>query len=332
VALALNDETAKSAKLLNYLMLAKQVPVDTALLNLTAARLLFQSGYLEAAIDYYRRVQKDSEYWFVAQEEIAWSFMRKGEAQNTLATLQGLTSSDFSVQMGPEGLMLQSLSHLKICDYNKVSQDLTLFRNRFQKKARSLLSIKDGESTVLVDRLIDRMEKGRIELISLGADAGLLPRFVSRDEELQRRISAQIGFARETRRAEELYAQSLSRSSAEIGFQKALGDLKVAARQRWQGARSAAVERIKFLAQEELNEIKTSLQKMLIIEAELIQQVQSATRVQMATRQSDKLQKGSTGAQGDESLRFPFTGELWFDEIGNYRVDISKGCQARLEK
>jgi hypothetical protein len=46
---------------------------------------------------------------------------------------------------------------------------------------------------------------------------------------------------------------------------------------------------------------------------------------------SDKVdvKKGTTGAKGQETLKFAADDELWFDEISNYKVDVKKACHAK---
>ncbi|MCB0351618.1 MAG: hypothetical protein KDD38_10570, partial [Bdellovibrionales bacterium] len=106
VDLGLRDNTKVAAQKLNLLLKSESNAVGEDLLTLTAARFLFQNGYLEPAIRYYKKVAKNSDYYFEAQEEAAWSYMRLGEPQNALAITKTLVQPEFSTEVGPESVYL----------------------------------------------------------------------------------------------------------------------------------------------------------------------------------------------------------------------------------
>jgi hypothetical protein len=125
--------------------------------------------------------------------------------------------------------------------------------------------------------------------------------------------------------------------SDQVGFQARLEDLKKLAEQKLQSAKSATYARIKDLASEEVSEIQRILQKMQIVDAEVIQQIDRADRIIQANLKvkdqnkhgSDDLVKmGSTGSRAKHAVKYPFEGETWFDELTNYKVNIKKGCLA----
>ncbi|MDX9730365.1 MAG: hypothetical protein RBT63_01215, partial [Bdellovibrionales bacterium] len=120
IALAQGEDAGVAGKALALLMKAPNNPVSQDLMTMTAARLLFQNGFLDAAIKYYERIGKKSDYWFDAQEEIAWGHIRKGEPQNAIAITRTLVAPAFSSQVGPEPYFLRSLAELKVRDYPAV--------------------------------------------------------------------------------------------------------------------------------------------------------------------------------------------------------------------
>ena len=158
------------------------VQVDLA--NLTAARLLYQRGFLEAAIKYYEKVNKTSEYWWTAQEELAWSYIRKGQPQNTLAVTRTLMVSEFAPQVGPETVMLRALAQLKVCDYPGVVKSIDEYRKRYRGRALRLLKVANQSDHASTLALLKRLEGGKVKLLGLFKAAHDLPRYVSRDEVL----------------------------------------------------------------------------------------------------------------------------------------------------
>lgn len=329
LALSTGDDPGTAAKALAVLMKAPNNPVSQDLMTITAARLLYQNGFLDAAAKYYDKVPKSSDYWFDAQEELGWSYIRKGEPQNTIAVTKTLTLPEFTSQIGPEPMFLRSLGELKVCDYPAVVTTLNDFRNRYKGRAADLMKISEASDNKDVEAYIARAKKETMTLKKLGKEANKLPRFVTRDEVLAQAISTQLALEKEAKIAGDLYARSLSGGTGQVGFQARLEEFRNAVDARALEARGTTYNRVKTLAQEEVNEIAQILQKLHIVEAEVLQQISMATRVADASANDRAAVKsGSTGSQAKDRLVFPAEQETWFDELANYKVDIKKGCQS----
>lgn len=328
LGMALKGDIGKSAKVLKHLQEATNNRVTDDHINITAARLLFQNGYLDPAISYYQKVPKDSDFWLEAQEELGWTYIRKGEPQNTLAVTQTITSQVFENQVGPEAIFLHSLAQLKICDYPSVVQTLNMFKVRFRPKAANLVELAKTGVSEQSQTLVEKMKNGRPKLADLGSAALFLPRLASRDEILFDLVQTQKALEQESKTAGELYARSLSGGTAQVGFQAGIEELRKVVENRAQSAKSASFNRVKALAESELNEFQQILQKLHIVEAEVIQQITQAEKVIQASAGRNEVKKGTTGSKSKDQLTFPYEGETWFDELSNYRVSVAKGCQA----
>lgn len=328
IALAQGEDAGTAGKALALLMKAPNNPVSEDLMTMTAARLLFQNGFLDAAIKYYQRIGKKSDYWFDAQEEMAWSFIRKGEPQNSIAITKTLVAPNFAAEVGPETFFLRSLSQLKVCDYPSVVETLNSFRNRFKPRVATLKELTERADTEQVKRTVQKMKAGSVKLTDLGADAHKLPRYTTRDQVLLQNVMTEKALEKEAQIAGTLYARSLEGGTGQVGFQARLEDFKKAVEARAQAARSATYARIKALAEEEITEVTGMLQKLHIVEAELLQQISIADRVIGATKGTSSLKSGTTGSQAKDTVWFPAESETWFDEYANYKVDIKKGCAA----
>ncbi len=332
--LLLTGEDIKAAKLLKHLESVKENnPISSNLIHLTAARMLYQNGYLTQAIDYYSKVEKASDYWFEALEEMAWAELRMGRPQNTLAHTQTLLVPALAADVGPESFYLASLASLKVCDYTEVSKILKSFRTRFQAKAKVLLALKEQPQNKATQKLLNHLSTKKISTLELGSDATLIPRLATRDEELFFRAGRAHALRLESQKADQLYAQSLSEGTALVGFQANMEKFKNQIASHSQQSFNQALDRLKTLADQELKEISTTLNKMQIVEAELIQQITQVERVITATgKDKQNIKKGTTGSKAKDTLSFSFKGEIWFDELSNYQIDIAKGCQSGGDK
>jgi hypothetical protein len=331
IAHSIKNEVEDAAKTLAQLMKTEPLPVSRDLMELTAARLLFQRGHFSAAVKYYEKVGRDSEYWPDAQEEMAWSYVRRGEPNNSLAISKSLVVPAFAVQSGAEGFFVYSLSLLKMCDYPGVITSLGDFPKVFKPRVAQLERLAASSEIPEAKKLIDLLKKKRITRAELGKESQALPRMVARDDRLFDYAQAQKNLEIEAHNAEVIYSRSL----ALTGLQGYFDTLKKTADIRAHAAAAASNGRIQVLAKQEIGEIKEILRKLHIVEAEVIQQVSIAERIAQNTKGGPvNEQKGVTGSKAQDTLKFPAEKEVWFDEIGNYRVNVKKSCQAggRKEK
>lgn len=328
LVLALQDKQEKAVKVLSHLLQNSQGHISKDLMNLTASRMLYEKGFLQASIEYLNKIPKSSEYWFVAQEEMAWAYIRKGEPQNVLGTTKGLMIEGFDAYVGPESVFLRSIAQLKVCDYPGVMESIETFKRRYRDRAAALMATSKNENTVAINKVIDSLKKKKLTRASLKEYGNVLPRYISRDESLYHLAQVERMLEKEAKKSGQLYTQSLSEGSDRIGFSAKFDFLKSSIESRIQSTRSAAVNLVRKRAQSEVAEIQQILQKMHIVEAEMIQQIDLSDRI-ISSNQGGTIEnkKGSTGSQDKYALSFPYDGELWFDEISNYRVDIKKGCQ-----
>lgn len=325
IAHSIKNEVEDAAKTLAQLMKTEPLPVSKDLMELTAARLLFQRGHFAAAVKYYEKVDKTSEYWPDAQEEMAWSYIRRGESNNALAISKSLVVPAFAVQSGAEGFFVYSLSLLKMCDYPGVITSLGDFPKVFKPRVEQMQRLAASSEIPEGKKLIELLKKKRISRAELGKDSIALPRMVSRDDRLFDYAQAQKFLEIESRNAEIIYSKSL----ALTGLQGYFDTLKKNADIRAHQAAAMSNSRIQALAKQEISEIKEILKKLHIVEAEVIQQVSIAERIAQNTRSAPVTeQKGVTGSKAQDTLKFPADKEVWFDEIGNYRVNVKKSCQA----
>lgn len=324
---SLQNEQIKAAKILNALMKNDKAHVSQDLMNMTAARLLYQNAYFDAAIKYYEKVKKASDYWVEAQEEIAWSFLKKGQPQNALAVGETLIHPGLINLVGPEALFVKSIGHLKVCDYSAVLESLSLFPKSFKERLARLSVLSANPDNDKVNFALDQLQKGRLNPVSLQSRMQYLPRRILLDKKLFDLVQAEKIIKAEGDVSEKIYIQTLTYT----GLQSSFDLLKQRGLRRAQEAKALSLQRVKELAQQDSEEIKKVLNKLHIVEAEVIQQVGQAERIAKLNKIDTPVKKGSTGSQSRDVLIFPADKERWFDEISNYRVNVKNGCVSKRE-
>lgn len=328
IELADSGEEIDAAKLLKKLLNIDQQILDVNLIYLTIGRILYQKGYLDASIDYYEKIPKKSQYWFVAREEQGWAFLRKAEPQNAMAISKTLVNDSFLGEVGPEAHYLQALAQLKVCDYSEVVKTLNTFKAHFRPRAEMLMSLKKSPKNENSQKAVRLTGDLPAKNIRLGALVKQLPVGLAGDQTFRYRIRRMNFLNNEAADAEKLFHESMSESSDSIGFQGKFDHLKNKLVQRAQLSENLVYERIRELADDEMQSLKQVLHKMQIVEAELVQQLALAEQLIKDKSLKAKDLKGTSS--GDKyALKFPYESELWFDELNNYKIDIKGGCQAK---
>ncbi|MNJ94724.1 hypothetical protein D3C87_124260 [compost metagenome] len=325
--LGIRGDAAKAAQVLAHLMKEKNNPIDPDLMTMTAGRLLYQNGFLDASIQYYKKISKKSDYWFLAQEEMAWAYMRKGEPQNAMALTKTLSYPNFKGWVGMESYLLGAFTSLKVCDYPGVIDTMKAVKPQFETHLVALEKISQDPNQPAVTNLMKAMAKGPVETMKLGKDAHALPFHASKDEVLSLLVKRHQFLTQEAELAEKLYARSLTFGNLQGQFETLKNQVQV----RAQTTQGAGYQRVQELAKVELEDSKQVMQRMRIVEVEMIQQVDSASKFLKNVGAAES-KIGSTGSQSKHAMSFANDKEIWFDELSNFKVDIKKGCSKDIVK
>ncbi|KYG61610.1 hypothetical protein AZI86_18065 [Bdellovibrio bacteriovorus] len=325
--LGIRGDSAKAAQVLAHLMKAKNNPIDMDLMTITAGRLLYQNGFLDASLKYYEKISKKSDYWFQAQEEMAWAYMRKGEPQNAMAITKTLTYPHFKGWVGIESYLLGSFSSLKVCDYPGVLKTMKSIKTQFGDHLIALEKLTADPNQPAATNLMKLIASGPVDISKLGKDAHILPNQASRDEVLVLLVKRKQFLTKESEVAEQLYAKSLTFGNLQGHFETLKNQVQI----RAQMTEGAGYQRIQELAKAELEDSKQVMQRLHIVEVEMIQQVDSASKF-LKHANGGESKKGSTGSNSKYAMSFANDKEIWFDELSNYKVDVKKGCAKSVAK
>lgn len=323
----INEDTGKAAQALAHLMKQENNPIGEDLLTVTAARMLFQNGFMDAAIKYYEKVPKSSDYWFEAQEEMAWSQLRKAAPHEALAITKTLNQPYFAVMSGPEATFLRALAQLKVCDYTGVVATINGFRRDFRDRTAALVQIGKDANTPEVKDLLKKRAEGKIKFVEMGPTLKTVPRWAPRDQMLGSLITYEQVLAKEAVRAGQLYAKSMSLGSDRVGFQGDMENLKNKTEARRRSAEVQAMKRVQALAAVEVKETQEILSKLHIVEAEMLQQGMMVDRVAQAKNGKSSELKGAKAQPQKFQLKYPAESEIWFDELANFNVSLKGGCE-----
>jgi tetratricopeptide (TPR) repeat protein len=106
--------------------------------ELAIARTYYQAQDWDEAIEWYRKVPRDTEFWHAALFEQSWAFLRAARFRSALSNFQSLHSAYYEEFYIPESLLLRAIVYLYICKYNEMDKVLNLFEKTYGPVRRTL--------------------------------------------------------------------------------------------------------------------------------------------------------------------------------------------------
>ena len=285
------DESVLAENLLLKLVDETQDLIAKDRIELNLGRLLFTKKDFQGAIDHYQKVSKGSDFWFEALEEEAWSYIRLNQPDKATSKLTTLLSPVFQNAVGPETYYAANYNALKICDYTTVFKNGKLFKERQQVRIRSLEALAKSGVQELLPQALAGMVVGKASYSDYGKEAAVLPRFFWRDSELQ-----DI--------AHLIKSKTLSNNS-----ETKINEIK--------NLEKKFSLKMQQMAQSELADYRRVIDKLQIIEAEVIQRLYLDPNLK--AKRTEELVPPPTNA---DVLTFPHDEELWLDEIDSYQSRI----------
>lgn len=307
----------------------RTITSDTRVSTLMAlARAYYQKKDWEKSLGYYRRVPRDHVLWHGALFESAWADLRSGRFRSALGNFQSLHSSYYDDFYVPESLVLRAIVYLYICKYEEVNKVVGLFETSYgdiqDRLTNYLRSTNDPKA------YYDEIERGLLvkKTLQQGKNVtdGRIPYKVVRHIIGKPDITRGLDYLRklyeEKRRLEKMPVSFLENPLGKYSTKLLIGRIKTA---------------------QKLIGIKAKIH-MMYMKGELkdLDEQVSYLKYEMIGLQKELLQKKIAGQPAedakidDDSDRsyyvkngydyWPFQGEFWLDEIGNYFYVGKQSC------
>jgi hypothetical protein len=293
------------------------------------ARIYYQNRSWDKAIEAYREIPRDSYMWHDALFEMSWAQMRSAKLRSVLSNFQSLHSPYYEDAYIPESLLLRGIVYLYICQYDEMDKTLDLFGSIYRPVSNQLKKF-------LSER--PRPEQYHGELVKV------VDNFKEYDENASLRAKLAIPFIVANKVSQEgdfqgsqFYIQKL-RDEQEI-----MSNLPSDWRKSSVGSESmkliarrlkAAQKRSGLQIKKHLIEINRDLDK-------LIEQGDFA-KYEMLNAKKEGIKKSIGLAPKEKTLDesidreffiqngyeyWPFQGEYWLDELGNYHYLGTQSCE-----
>ena len=142
------------AKLVNS---RSEQPIDDSIratATMGMARIAYQLQDWDRAIELYRRIPRDTQQWFDSLFEITWAQLRAAQLRFTLGNFHSLHSPHYEANYQPESLILRAILYLYICQYDEMERTLTFFEKVYfpvRQKLRRYMNTKPSPKNVYRD-------------------------------------------------------------------------------------------------------------------------------------------------------------------------------------
>ncbi len=277
------------------------------------ARAQYQAQNWTKSIEYYRRIPRDNPSWHEALFESSWAFFRDAQFRSALSQFQSLHSAFYEDFYIPESLILRSLVYLYICQYEEMDKVIELFfkiytpqKNQIQ---RILQTNKDPQ--IFYQEVYQKRSRLSFALVkSLQQEGDISRSFQYIKKILAERTRAESSpWARNSLGAYARRALQTRLSNAQEG----IGELIRLHLQSRLNDLNDLVEQASFAKYEMINGKKEQLKKRI------------AGKTLPASALDEKVSRQYYVQNGYEY--WPFKGEYWLDEIGNYHYLGRQSCE-----
>ena len=338
LALALTEANDLEKAQLAYEDLAKQAeflgvtdPTRVSAL-LGRARVLYQKKQFDAAIEAYRDVPRDTEQWHEALFESTWAMLQDGRFRSALSNFHTLHSAYYEDLYQPESLSLRAIVYLYICKYEEMDKVIGLFERQYspiRDQVKDVLSSETDPMALYKDYvrvqnslLTDKNGMHRHNMTTL-AIPNTVARHIGKEGDVRRTFNYLDNLETERLRVNSMpinwRSSGIGQFAKKIIESRTLNTRKLAGKQiehhlmQIQDELRDLFEQTGFLRFEMLSSKKESLRK------EIAGKGVETQRVDQASNRNYYVQNGYE--------YWPFTGEYWLDELGNYQYVGVKACE-----
>ena len=281
-------------------------------INITIARLLSDIGESQAGLHYYQKVKNLSYFWFLAQEEMAWSYLSTANNSQAYSTAQALNYPVFLNQISPSMFFTIALSQIKNCDDKGAIQSLKDFKKLFLEKYSNLKKTARQKNY-----------KNLIQSLLAFYSDNIFYYQMNKTDLL-------YGLRKDSRLKNDLLMYNYMKEKRE-GRKTNFPQLLAEEGKIIKNLETQIHKRIRFLLQIELKNIEKALKNFHFIEAEALYR-EYGSQAFFKLLYKDPWYKDVSLYKSESFLYFPFNrDEIWLDELSDYTASKNKNCPKGIE-
>lgn len=320
------DRALQAFKELEEVSSKKVTDVNRVNAILGQARVYYQKKDFEKAVDLYREIPRDTTQWHDSLFERSWAMLRIAKFRSALSNFHTLHSTYYKDFYLPETLLMRSIVYLYICRWDEMEKTLDLFDRVYKPMHKSVFDIISQDQT---DEFYFTEIKKVSQALKEKADKNpetrnpyVLLRQVLKEGDIQKNLKYLTRLEQE---------QSIINKLSGKWQKSTIG---VYAKKRMMRRMANTKSEVSRLVQKHLRFLRSDLRR-LIEEADFL-------KLELVTGQKEAVRKTIAGKGIQENVAqqsgreffvqngyeyWPFQGEYWLDELGNYHYVGVQNCQ-----
>lgn len=292
------------------------------------ARVLYQRKAWDQAAEAYRDIPRDSEFWHDTVFESSWAMLRSGRFRSSLSNFHTLHSAFYEDFYLPESLLLRSIVYLYICKYDEMDKVLTLFSNIYKPVYKQIDKTLD---TVNKPDRYFAMMNDMMRMTKEGKTAGrmstpipyIVAQKITREADFQNVFQYIRRLIEEKKRVEKIPGGWQSSSVGQYA-KKVLNTRLAKAKQR-----AGKIVRAHLMTIRE--ELLDLIEQEGFARYEMINGRKESLKKKIAGKELPEDKQVDETNQRDFYIQngyeyWPFRGEYWLDELGNYHYVGTSSC------
>jgi outer membrane protein assembly factor BamD (BamD/ComL family) len=292
------------------------------------ARVLYQRRLFAGAIEAYRDIPRDTEAWHEGLFESSWAMLQDGRFRSALSNFHSLHSPFYEDYYQPESVLLRAIVYLYICRYQEMSKTIDLFERVYkpiQRDVHTILTTIDDANIYYrelakVEANFDAIRSNRI-----GRRGFSLPFAVARQLLKQGDVRHTFNYIQNLE-DEKKRMQALPSTWRTSGI--GIYSMKIIEK-RLEATRILAGRQIRRHMILIDNELRDLFEQSGFLRFEMLNSKREALKKEI---QGKGLEKVDQDAERSYYVQngyeyWPFKGEYWLDEIGNYHYVGVSACE-----
>ncbi len=296
------------------------------------ARTLYQRKMFADSIDAYREIPRDTEQWHESLFESTWALLQDGRFRSALSNFHSLHSPFYDDFYQPESLLLRSIVYHYICRYDEMETTLSLFDRVYgpvQRDLRATLLSTSPSSAISLYREVRKIDESFEDIRKTTTKNRrlqipfLVARQVLREGDVRRAMSYIRNL--EGERAKIMNSPPTWRDSRVGRYAKRVVE------RRMESTQVAAGRLIRRHLERIQADLASQFEQAGLVRLDMLSGKKEAVKKEIAGKglvrdQVDDKQDRSFFIQNGYDY-WPFQGEFWLDEIGNYHYLGVKNCE-----
>ncbi len=293
------------------------------------ARAYYQDKNYEEAAKHYRRISKDNAAYRESLTELGWTYLQQSKVRSALSAIQTLHTPFYENYFEPESLVLRSILLNYMCQFDEAEKSINSFNDNYENTLRVLnnwtsQSITVAQAIAEINYATEVLKSETEVAADISTYKGQIPfkvtRSILKDYRMKNMYDTYLIVRDESKLAKKYL--STSQNSLNLFLEKIY---------------SGRLNYYKNQLATRLNEVILSHEKNLtyynqqikFVYYEVLEAKKSQLKIKISAQANTSFNEDQNrNYYAKNGYRYwPFEGEFWIDEIGNYQYLGVNRCE-----